>query len=229
MKRTSIAAFGVAMLVQTLARAEAPASSSMAPLEQYLFSDRNAEVASAKSAAPKSISDNAEIMVLEKQGWVTAVKGTNGFVCMVERSWSAPSDDPDFWNPKLRAPICYNAPGARTVLPLVIAKTKLVLARKSKAQIFEAIGAALDKKELPALESGALGYMMSKDGMVSAQFGHWHPHLMFFVPLADAKAAGANLPSSPIVAMTDPEDHRTAILLVPVPRWSDGTADEGMH
>ena len=100
---------------------------SMAPLDQYLM-ERNAEIALARSAAPESISRDAEVMVLGRHGYETAVKGKNGFVCMVERSWTAGIDDPDFWNPKLRAPICFNPPAARSYLPLTIKKTELVLA-----------------------------------------------------------------------------------------------------
>jgi len=68
----------------------------MAPLDQYLIADWNAEIALARSAAPKAISDSADVMVLDRQGYRTAVKGTNRFVCMVQRSWTAGVDDPDF-------------------------------------------------------------------------------------------------------------------------------------
>ena len=61
----------------------------IAPIEQYLM-DRNAEIALARSAAPSSISAGAEILVLGRKGYETAVKGKNGFVCVVERSWMAP-------------------------------------------------------------------------------------------------------------------------------------------
>jgi hypothetical protein len=73
-------------------------------------------------------------------------------------------DDPDFWNPKLRAPICFNPPAVRSYLPQTIRKTELILAGRSKAQMFEHIQAALDRKELPAPEFGAMCYMMSKQG-----------------------------------------------------------------
>jgi len=197
---------------------------NMAPLDQYLMEDRNAEIALARGAAPKSISDNAEVLVLNRQGYDTAVQGTNGFVCIVERSWTAGIDDPDFWNPKLRAPICFNAPAARSYLPITIAKTKLVLGGKSKAQMFDGIEAALDKKELPALESGAMCYMMSKEGYLSDNDGHWHPHLMFFVPLTDGKTWGADLSGSPILAFQDIRD-RLTVFMITVARLSDGTAD----
>ena len=137
---------------------------SMAPLDQYLITDRDAEIAMARSAAPESISRDAEVMVLGRHGYETVAKGKNGFVCVVERSWTAPAEDPNFWNPKLRGPICFNPPAVRTYLPLTIRKTELVLAGHSKAQMFEEMKAAFDKKELPTLESGAMCYMMSKQG-----------------------------------------------------------------
>jgi hypothetical protein len=197
--------------------------SSMAPLEQYMIADRKAEIALARSAAPESLSRDAEVMVLGGQGYETAVKGTNGFVCMVERSWTAPSDDPEFWNPKLRAPICFNPPAARSYLRTTIKKTELVLAGQSKAQVFLTIRAALDKGEWPAPESGAMCYMMSKEGYLSDRDGHWHPHLMFFVPQTDPRSWGADLPGSPILAFKDTSEQMTTFL-IPVPKWSDGTA-----
>src|ERR1700680_4686187 len=99
---------------------------SMASLDQYLM-ERNAEIALARSAAPESISRDAEVLVLGRQGYETAVKGKNGFVCLVQRSWTAGIDDPDFWNPKLRAPICFNPPAVRSNMPIAIKKTELVL------------------------------------------------------------------------------------------------------
>ena len=196
---------------------------SMAPLDQYLIADRNTEIDLARSAAPESISRDAEVMVLGRHGFETVVQGKNGFVCMVWRSWAAGTEDPEFWNPKLRAPICFNAPAARFNVPLTIKKTELVLAARSKAQIFEVIEAAFDKKELPALESGAMCYMLSKQGYLSDHDGHWHPHLMFFVPLTDPAAWGAGLPGSPVLGVKDASNRHT-LFLIPVAKWSDGTA-----
>jgi hypothetical protein len=135
----------------------------MAPLDQYLIADRNAEIALARTAAPASISRDAKVMVLGSHGYETAVEGKNGFVCMVERAWMSPFDSPEFWNPKNRSPICLNLPAARTVLPLTLMRTKLVLAGKSKDEVKESVKAAFEKKELPELEAGAMSYRMSKD------------------------------------------------------------------
>jgi hypothetical protein len=142
---------------------------------------------------------------------------------MVERSWTAGIDDPDFWNPKLRAPICFNPSVARSYLPITLKKTELILAARSKAQMFEDIKAAFEKKELPELESGAMCYMMSKQGYLSDRDGHWRPHLMFFVPLTDPTTWGAGLPGSPIIGVKDAPG-RLTVFLIPVGRWSDGTA-----
>jgi hypothetical protein len=201
---------------------------TMAPVQQYLIADRNAEVALARSAAPKSISDQAEILVLTPHGYETAVKGTNGFVCMVERSWAAGPDAADFWDPKMRSPFCMNAEAAETYLPLTVMKTKLALAGKSKSELVAAIPAALDAKKLAPIGRGAMCYMMSREGRLNGADGPWHPHVMFFAPLSKPAAWGANLDASPVVAVEDTEDRMT-IFMVPVSRWSDGTPDANAH
>jgi hypothetical protein len=194
----------------------------MAPLVQYLMPDEKSEIALARSAAPASISDGAEVMVLGRAGYKTAVKGRNGFLCIVERSWGATTDHPEFWNPKIRGAICFNLPSARSFAPIYLMKTKLVLAGKSKTEIVQATALALDKKDLPVLEPGAMCYMMSKHQYLSDQGMSWHPHLMFFILGDAAKNWGADLPGSPVLATGDPEE-RVTILMVPVGRWSDGT------
>jgi|ERR1022692_635072 hypothetical protein len=230
-KITKTIALGTFALVVVLgAWRQAPAQDakgpypSMAPLDQYLIADRTAEIALSRSAASESISRDAEVMVLGRHGYETAVKGKNGFVCVVLRSWTAGIDDPDFWNPTIRAAICFNPPAVRSYLPITIKKTELVLAGRSKAQMFETVKDAFDKKELPPLEPGAMCYMMSRQSYLGDRDGHWHPHLMFFVPQTDAVTWGANLPGSPILASSDTED-RLTVFLIPVAKWSDGTAD----
>ena len=220
----SCLALVVGLVRQAQAQDAQTAYPSMAPLEQYFIADRNSEIALARSAAPQSISRDAEIMVLGLHGYETVVKGGNGFVCMVQRSWAAGIDDPEFWNPKLRAPICFNPPAARFNVPLLKKKTESALAGRSKTRIAEDLNAAFDKKELPPLELGAMCYMMSKQGYLNDHDGHWHPHLMFFVPLTEPAAWGADLPGSPVLAFKDTSS-RLTVFLVPVAKWSDGTPD----
>jgi hypothetical protein len=208
------------------AAAQSPAAESsyptMAPLDQYLIADKSAEIALARSAAPASVSDHAEIMVLEKSGYTTAVKGTNGFLCFVERGWGHATNEAQFWNPTVRAPHCFNAAAAHTFAPIYLLKTKLVLAGKSKSEIAQSLAVAFDKKEFPALEPSAMVYMMSHEQYLNDTGKAWHPHLMFIAPGDSAKSWGANLPGSPVLASNDPEEHVT-IFLVVLPTWSDGT------
>lgn len=204
------------------AQAEKAPYPAMAPLREYLIAEQASEIALARSAAPASISEGAEVMVLGREGYTTAVKGENGFVCLVERSWGAATDQPEFWNPKVRSPICFNPPAARSFLPVFLMKTKLALAGKSKAEIVQATGSALDKKELPALEPGAMCYMLSKQQYLNDQARTWHPHLMFFISGDAVKSWGGNLAGSPVIAANDPEE-RATIFMVWVGAWSDGT------
>jgi hypothetical protein len=197
---------------------------NMAPLDQYLM-DRTAEIALARSAAPESISGDAEVLVLGRHGFETAVKGKNGFVCIVERSWTS-APDADFWTPKVRTPICYNAAAVHSLLPRNIKRTDLILAGRTKAETDEAIAAAVDKKELPAMEPGAMCYMMSKQGYGGDSVPHWPAHLMFYYSQTDPATWGANLPGSPILAVSDEHERLTEHLTmfsIGVQRWSDGT------
>ncbi len=208
---------------QAVAQAGKAVYPVMAPMNQYLIPDEKTEIALARSAAPSSISDGAEVMVLGRDGYKTAVKGTNGFLCIVERSWAQNEDVAEFWNPKMRAPHCFNAQAARSFAQIYLMKTRLVLAGKSKSEIAQDIQTALDKKELPALEPGAMAYMMSKQQYLNDQGKNWHPHVMFFFPGDMAKTWAADDPDSPVMFANDPEE-RVTVLFVLADKWSDGSA-----
>jgi len=195
----------------------------VAAIHQYLMPE-DAEVALARSAAPESISKDADVLVLGRHGYRTAIKGRNGFVCAVQRSWTAGLDDPEFWNPQLRAPICFNPPAARSYLPRIVKRTKLVLAGKTKEQLADEMKAAFEAKEIPRIESGTMGYMLSRQCYLSDRDGHWHPHIMIFVSQADPVEWGANLPGSPIFGSSDQTD-RVSVFFIPVRKWSDGSSD----
>jgi hypothetical protein len=193
---------------------------AMAPIGQYLMPTPADEIALARSAAPASIAGDADVMTLGGHGYETAAKGKNGFVCMVWRSWTAGFDDPEFWNPKLRAPICLNAAAARSVLPGYLERTKWVLASVSKTDMIARTRAAVGAKTFTLPAPGAMSYMMSKQGYLGDAAGHWHPHLMFFLARTDSGAWGANLGGSPVIAaQDDPEPTTTFFVLVP--KWSD--------
>lgn len=202
---------------------KANAYPAMAPIEQYRIADPQAEVALARTAAPPSISADAEVMVLGKNGYEVAAKGKNGFVCFVERSWTAGFDDAEFWNAKLRAPNCFNPPAVRSVLPQYIERTKWVLAGLTKSQIAEKARAAFASKQFSAPEAGSFSFMLSKEGYVSDEAGGpWLPHVMLFVPHGQAATWGAGLDGSPIFG-ADSGPYEPTVLFIPVRRWSDGS------
>ena len=222
------AVFGAALLGASVAGAAD--YSAMAPLDQYLM-DRSAEIALARSAAPPAIADKATILVLTRQGYETAVKGDNGFVCAVERSWMSQYDFPQFWNPHMRGPLCYNPAAVRSILPYTIRRTELVLAGRTKPEMSAAIKDGIDKHTLPPLEAGAMTYMMSKQQYLNDDAHNWMPHLMFYFPRADGGNWGADLPGAP--PMLNPQFQESpeaiSVLMVAVKHWSDGTPAPTMH
>jgi hypothetical protein len=218
----SFAACGAVLLCASAARAaDYPA---MAPLNRYMM-ERSAEIAMAKSAAPRSIADKATVLVLTRHGYDTAINGSNGFVCAVERGWMSQYDFPQFWNPHMRGPLCYNPMAVRSILPYTIRRTELVLAGHSKPEIAAAIKESIEKKTLPHLEAGAMTYMMSKQGYLNDKAHNWVPHLMFYFPRAEGSNWGADLPGAPPMLNPQYQDSSEAIsvIMVPVTHWSDGT------
>jgi hypothetical protein len=164
---------------------------------------------------------DAEVLILGRHGYETVQKGKNDFVCLVERSWANDPNDAEFWNVKIRAPMCLNALAVRSVLAEYLERTKWILVGVSKDTVLERLKMAIAKKTISAPEQGSMCYMMSKQGYLSDAAGHWHPHLMFFLPRTDFATWGANLPDSPLIAIQgDPEP--VTFLLTAVMKWSDG-------
>ncbi|HEY1697848.1 MAG TPA: SRPBCC domain-containing protein [Polyangiaceae bacterium] len=195
----------------------------MAPIERYRMAS-DAEIALARSAAPPSISNDAEVRVLGPRGYETAASGKNGFVCIVERSWACGFDSPEFWNPRMRGPQCYNAAAARSVLPAYFERTTWVLAGASVAEMGDRTRAAVASGQIRPPEVGSMSYMMSKDGYLGDEAGgHWHPHVMFFLPRSEPSAWGANVHGSPVVAPPGNGVDLVTVFIAVVPMWSDGT------
>ena len=188
----------------------------------YLM-DRTAEISLARSAAPASISRDANVLILGPNGYESAVKGNNGFVCIVERSWMLEFDDPEFWNPKIRLPLCLNPPAARTHLPLTFRWVELVTADQPKSEIIDAIRTALLKNDLPMPEPGSMCYMMSKQQYFGHKYRNADPHLMFWFAQRANVTWGAGLPGSPVYENHDASDPITTFI-ISSPVWSDGTA-----
>ncbi len=212
--------------------AERYSEDRMAPIEQYLM-DEAREVALARSAAPGVVSADASVLVLTRTGLATAHVGTNGFVCLVERAWGGELHYVgEFWDPRILAPICYNAHAAESVLPLYRLRTELVLAGRSRAEIGAAIDAAVSAGRIKAPTGTAMSYMMSGGQHLHPDIGAWLPHIMIWMPYTKQGDWGANA-----LAGTDPVVFRNpggpfAMVVIPygterfvMPRSLRGTAD----
>jgi hypothetical protein len=220
------AGFFSILLLFDLAEGQEPKPTSypvMAPIGQYRIANAQDEIALARSAAPPSISADAEVLVLGGHGYETAVRGKNGYVCFVERSWDAGFDDPEFWNPKRRGPNCLNPAAVRSVLPQYLRRTEWALAGIGKAEMIEKARTAVASGGFTAPEQGSVSFMLSKQGYLGDEAaGPWLPHLMLFVTHGMATAWGAGLEGSPILA-AEGRPFELTIVLIPVRRWSDGS------
>jgi hypothetical protein len=190
------------------------------PIADYLM-PRDAEVALARSAAPPSVSDRATVKVLTASGYEVARHGDNGAVCMVMRGFSAPTYTPAplrtlVYDPAIHAPICFAAPAVRTVLPYYELRTKLAIAGRHPDQIAEALQAAYVKGELPHRDGATFAYMFSAHQHLGPGIGAWRPHMMVFVPYADARAVGAPPFGEPLPQVTDDGGTPFAVVVIPV-------------
>ncbi len=226
--RNNVVVAGLIVLLTACApaRGQAPASNpypTMAPLSKYMM-PRDAEIAMARSAAPASLSANAEVLVMSKSGYEIAAKGSNGWVCIVGRMWGAGIDDPEFWNPKGRGAACLNPDAAQTVLPSYLARTKWALAGDTREEIAAKSQAAYTAHQVPEPRGFAL--MLSKQSYLNdGVHGPWRPHIMPFVAKDKLSTWAAVFKGSGILSpATDTfRSYEPVTLVILAPYWSDGS------
>lgn len=194
-------------------------------LGKYVMSDRAAEIALARSAAPKTISDSATVLVLTRSGYVEAARGTNGFTCFVQHSFDAPISTPNFWDPKVLGPQCLNPAAARTVLLDMRKHAEWIMAGVAPREVMARTKRAYASGELLKPAPGAMAYMLSPNQRLSSTHTNWMPHVMFFYDMSIAPASfGADAASTTIIDGSAGDPDATYItLFIPVRRWSDGT------
>ena len=225
-----IAAASIAVSVPAANSATAQAShGTLQRLASYMPQSAESEADLARTAAPDAVSSKADIFVFGPSGYRLQSKGSNGFSCLVERSWAKDPGDPEFWNPRMRAPTCFNLAAVQSVLPPYLERTRWVLAGASEADVRKRIQRSVKSGAIPPPRSGAMSYMMSKQQYLSDNGGHpWHPHVMFYFPTSVASGSwGANLEGSPVISDVAKFDH-VIIFMVPVAHWSDGSPAAGM-
>jgi len=210
----------VLLLLSGVAATPAAAQGKYPPITDYLM-PREAEIALSRSAAPPIVSDRATVKVLTASGYEVARQGDNGVVCMVMRGFTAPTYTPAalralVYDPAVHAPICFAAPAVRTVLPYYELRTKLAIAGKNPDQIAEALQAAYVKGELPRRDGATFAYMFSAHQHLGPGIGAWRPHMMVFVPYADATTVGATPFGEPLPQVSDDGGTAFAVVVIPV-------------
>ena len=201
----------------TAAEAQAP---KYPPIEQYLMHQAD-EIVLAKTAAPTNISDRATIKVLTKSGYEVAQQGDNSSVCMVMRGFSAPTYSPVqfrnlVYDATVLAPICFTPAAVRTAMPYYELRTKLALQGKSPDEIAAGVEAAYAKGELPKRNEVSFAYMWSARQNLASGVGHWHPHMMIFVPYYDNSMLGGNPFGAPLPQLTDDAGTPFSVVVIPV-------------
>jgi len=190
------------------------------PISDYLMA-ADAESALAKSAAPPNVSDRATIKLLTPSGYQVAHEGTNGFVCMVMRGWSAPTYTPEqfrdlVYDATVRAPICFDPSAALVVLPYYELRSKLAMQGYSPDQIAQRVEAAYARGELPRRDGVTFAYMWSADQHLASGIGHWHPHMMVFSPYYKNGMLGENQFGAPLPQVSDDAGTPFAVVVIPV-------------
>jgi hypothetical protein len=194
-------------------------ASNHAPLSEYMM-PREAEIALARSAAPPNISGRATIKVLTTSGFQVVHDGDNGFVCLVMRGWAAPTFTPAaqrsfVYDATLRAPICFDPPASRMVLPFYELKHVLGMTGQTPDQIAEGIQAAYARGQLPRRETVSFAYMWSADQQLGPGVGHWHPHMMVFAPYYDNAMLGGN-DAGVVPVVNDDAGTPFTVIVIPV-------------
>jgi hypothetical protein len=160
------------------------AGAQPAGLRDHPMLPRDLEMELALNAAPKHLRDSATVLVLESTGYVKAREGTNAFTCIVSRRGG------DVF------PVCWDAEGAKTLLPIDLDEARLRLAGTSLAEIDRQVADGFKSGKYRAPSRTGVAYMLSPmryriDGTGKVTPSNPNPHVMFYGPgLTDADIGG---------------------------------------
>ncbi|MGC2662203.1 MAG: hypothetical protein WA324_29935 [Bryobacteraceae bacterium] len=143
---------------------------------------RDLEMRLAVNALPKSLRDDASIMVLEKSGYVMAKTGANPFTCMVSRRAG------NFY------PVCFDKEGSSTIMQEFADDSVMRLNGMSNDEVERKLADGFASGKYRPPSKPGIAYMLSpaiymvKDGKLAR---NTPPHTMFYAPyLTDADVGG---------------------------------------
>src|ERR1700677_101190 len=99
---------------------------------------RERQIELALSAAPTEVSSKAAVYILGPKGYKKVREGTNGFSCLIERSFVGTTQTSS-------APACFDAEGSRTLMLTYLRKEEMRAEGKSEAEIKDDIAKGFEE------------------------------------------------------------------------------------
>ena len=147
---------------------------------------RERQIELALSAAPTEVSSKAAVYILGPKGYEKVREGTNGFSCLIERSFKGTTQTSS-------APACFDAEGSGSIMVAYLRREELRAEGKSEEEVKEDIAQGYKDGRFKVPGPGFL-YMMSNENFVynnvSGKSGFVAPHLMFYAPNKTANDVG---------------------------------------
>jgi hypothetical protein len=140
------------------------------------------EIALALEAAPEHLRSGATVYVLQRSGYVEARKGTSGTACLVGR------DRPDTLEP-----ICWDAEGADTMLPVALERARLRGEGLTPSDVDARIADGFRTGRFRAPRRAGVAYMLSPANRVwnGQRVIQYRPHVMIYAPFVTNADIGA--------------------------------------
>lgn len=184
----------------------------------------DAEIAAALAAGPPSIRDAAGVYVATPRGFELARASTNGFHCLVERSF-----------PGAFEPQCFDEEGSRTLMQATLLTARLRGEGRSEPEVRAAVAAAWAAGELRAPTRPGINYMLHPENRVPVDpegttIVPYGPHLMFYVPYLTNRDLGSDgSPAAPTFVINEGQPGAYAIVPVATGGGHGAPAESGSH
>jgi len=189
---------------------------------------RERQIDLALSAAPTEVSSKAAVYILGPKGYEKVREGTNGFSCLIERSFKGTTQTSS-------APACFDAEGSGSIMVAYLRREELRAEGKSEEEVKDDIAKGYQDGRFKVPGPGFL-YMMSNENFVynnvSGKSGFVPPHLMFYAPNKTAKDVGYESISPTMVPyLTGSTIGPESLLVVAAekPSQGDSTGDSHKH
>jgi hypothetical protein len=185
---------------------------------------RERQIKLALSSAPAEVSSKATLYVLGPKGYERGREGTNGFSCLVGRSFEGTTE-------ASIDPMCYDAEGSRTLLLVKMREEELRAKGKSEAEIKADIANGYKEGRFQAPGKPGFVYMLSSENYIrdpeTGKSGAFPGHLMFYAPYMTAKDLGYDSVSPAMVPYLVQPGEPDAMMVVIPARSTPGDDSEG--